>query len=1036
MKKLKFAVVCLVIVLVGVFLNTGERLFKFDFGETVNLSQFQLMAVDNTGNIYGVYTEEVDKKEECNIMQPPQSYIMKITPANKVDVAIVLDKTNQIVKGIEVDDTGRIYVHSVNYQYDMLRVESEEIVMYSSKGIEKKGLYKYEYDYGEIETNEPSEKFVIKTLMKLESFINVMKLELEERFRYSKKEVEIHQTDTPLYEVGKIKNIEIVTSDTDTNLYIYSVENNNEIVVKQHNIKEKMATVVERIIIPSHRYPLHIVGYQAGQMWYTTVDGSLYYVDDKKESIYISVDQSLDYYTISNIVSSPLTYGSICVELEDPKGKILIYKGGYKIPFEVKVVKSSLKNTESNICLNNKNDLYYQNDSTILYKTDGGSTKFGGKARISKRYFLWQVLYINMIVLFIVLILLLFFMYYRLVLEKKLSVVLKQSIFMLVIFSIFAVVMMGYIETMFLKQAEMMDGNVKKVFEEIVDKKLEESNIVDVFNRVNYLSELKVDKLKKIESIPNIDKQNDALKLVIEELNSGIFSADEIDKDKTDLNQLMTIVDTKYKESVDIVNQLPEGSLDLLKGVKINKDSYFIALYHVKVDKDDITYASTIVNSDDSDRVICVRDIDLYIGNKTEREDYLDGAFVSGCSSDEKWIRSGKLVSHEEGDKPYHFIYRIGMNYDGYKNSVVMRNLNALESTMKLLIILAISLLLISIRLNLNPIKVLTRFVSEITEYDQAPTIDLKSKDEIGDLSKAFNDLLKDIKEKFLEQIKIYTVYSKYVPKEYEAYLGKTIMELELGDFCEEKMTVMCFYVHDMFEIIESFGNQKHAFMFIKEYLDEISKIIRSHEGVVTRYDDGGIMAIFESNSNAIQASIEITMIVREVNKTSETKINIGIGLNRGNLLLGVVGEESRMQLSIISKHSNIALDLAKRTVDYSSNILMTHEVMRKKDTVYSVSIRYLGYIMPLNSDKEIMFYDLYESDCEDDFNNKQTTKDLFDEALILYQAGDFLNARYKFRKVIDINHDDLVAQKYYFLSDGYKLLSKNEIPHWSPVLS
>ena len=233
MKKLKFLVVCLVIVLVGVFLNTGERLFKFDFGETVNLSHFQLMAVDNTGNIYGVFTEEVDKNEEYNITQPHQSFIMKITPANKVDVAIALDKTNQIVKGIEVDDTERIYVHYVNYQYDMLRVESEEIVMYSSKGIEKKGLYKYEYDYGEIETNEPSERLVIKTLMKLESFINVIKLELEERFRYSNKEVEIHQTDTPLYEVGKIKNIEIVTSDTDTNLYIYSVENNNEIVVKQ-----------------------------------------------------------------------------------------------------------------------------------------------------------------------------------------------------------------------------------------------------------------------------------------------------------------------------------------------------------------------------------------------------------------------------------------------------------------------------------------------------------------------------------------------------------------------------------------------------------------------------------------------------------------------------------------------------------------------------------------------------------------------------------------------------------------------------------
>jgi TolA-binding protein len=82
------------------------------------------------------------------------------------------------------------------------------------------------------------------------------------------------------------------------------------------------------------------------------------------------------------------------------------------------------------------------------------------------------------------------------------------------------------------------------------------------------------------------------------------------------------------------------------------------------------------------------------------------------------------------------------------------------------------------------------------------------------------------------------------------------------------------------------------------------------------------------------------------------------------------------------------------------------------------------------------MIYDLYSSDHEEDFDNKEATKNIFDEGIQLYQAGDFMKARYQFRKVIDVNHDDLVAQKYYFLADEYKLKSKNEIPHWSPILT
>jgi hypothetical protein len=308
MKKLKLVAVCIIIILVGMFLKNENGLFQFDFGKTVDLSRFQLMATDNDGNIYGIYSEKKEDEETKDhkdiLYKSVDTYIMKITPDNEIDFAITNNKINQTVKAIEVDENKNIYVHYINHHYDIIRVESEEVVMYDLKGKEVKGIVKYKYTSDKLQLNDNSDILAIDVFLKFDKLYDAVLVKIEELGRYSKDDIKEYDIDEPLYEVGRIKSIEISKEDNDTFLTCYTlveVDDGKELEINNISLSDSSLSNRRSIALPIANEPLFIENINSDELCYVTVDGSLYYVNKDNESLYISVDKDLEFYTITNI---------------------------------------------------------------------------------------------------------------------------------------------------------------------------------------------------------------------------------------------------------------------------------------------------------------------------------------------------------------------------------------------------------------------------------------------------------------------------------------------------------------------------------------------------------------------------------------------------------------------------------------------------------------------------------------------------------------------------------------------------------------
>jgi class 3 adenylate cyclase len=150
------------------------------------------------------------------------------------------------------------------------------------------------------------------------------------------------------------------------------------------------------------------------------------------------------------------------------------------------------------------------------------------------------------------------------------------------------------------------------------------------------------------------------------------------------------------------------------------------------------------------------------------------------------------------------------------------------------------------------------------------------------------------------------------VPQEFLNHLNKnTITDVSLGDQVQREMTVMFSDIRNFTTMSEEMTPEEN-FNFLNEYLSRISLIIRQHRGFIDKYMGDGIMALFpDSIDTALEAANGMRQEVSRHNKRLQSKgekpFTIGIGLNTGKLMLGILGEKQRLQGTVISDVVNLA---------------------------------------------------------------------------------------------------------------------------------
>ena len=258
----------------------------------------------------------------------------------------------------------------------------------------------------------------------------------------------------------------------------------------------------------------------------------------------------------------------------------------------------------------------------------------------------------------------------------------------------------------------------------------------------------------------------------------------------------------------------------------------------------------------------------------------------------------------------------------------------------------------------------------------------------------------------------------RFVPREFLRYLEKTsIDQIALGDHSARRMTVLFSDIRSFSRISERLTPEE-TFRFINSYLARVGPAIRAHGGFVDKYMGDGVLALFPEDAEAaVRCAIDMQRRISAFNNERaglwQEAVSAGIGIHSGLLMLGTIGENERMDGTVISDAVNLASRLEGLTKEYEIGIAASEQIMVSLPDPAAFRVRYLGKIGVKGKREPVSVFEIYDGDPEDVAARKDSIRGLFESAITSFYAQDYAGAMKGFRSVLEILPRDEPSHHY-----------------------
>ncbi|GBF43934.1 adenylate cyclase family protein [Leptospira ellinghausenii] len=261
-------------------------------------------------------------------------------------------------------------------------------------------------------------------------------------------------------------------------------------------------------------------------------------------------------------------------------------------------------------------------------------------------------------------------------------------------------------------------------------------------------------------------------------------------------------------------------------------------------------------------------------------------------------------------------------------------------------------------------------------------------------------------------------VYAKFVPlRLIQLFSKKLDSKVKRGDFIVKQMSVLSSDIRDFTAISETLSPEE-TFLFLNDYLKQVGPIIRSHNGFIEKYVGDAIFALFEKEpEDALSSAIQMHKTIAKWNAESHNhrvgEIQIGVGIHFGELMLGIVGEEQRIESAVLSDSMGVANSLESMTKKYGAKIILSLDALLELKEPDSYPHRLLDFIKIPAKQKLIGIAQVLVDGVEETFHLKIQTKEQFEESVNLFWDGDFQGAESGFTSVLKQDPSDKAAYLY-----------------------
>jgi class 3 adenylate cyclase len=259
-----------------------------------------------------------------------------------------------------------------------------------------------------------------------------------------------------------------------------------------------------------------------------------------------------------------------------------------------------------------------------------------------------------------------------------------------------------------------------------------------------------------------------------------------------------------------------------------------------------------------------------------------------------------------------------------------------------------------------------------------------------------------------------------FIPREFLENLEKTdLVDLRLGDHAKKEMTIFFSDIRAFTQLSEGLTVEEN-FAFINSYLARVVPIIKENGGFVDKYVGDGIMALFpgpRGPDEAIRSAIAMQSKMVEYNghraKMGYKPISMGVGVHTGDLMLGVVGVEDRMENTVISDAVNLSSRLQAITKAFNISLAISEKSFKELEDPGSYKYRFIGKVKVKGKAAPISVFEIFDGIEPDLFERKMKANMFFEQGMLSYYQKDFAGAMFYFKHVLEIIPEDGAAGFY-----------------------
>ncbi|MEN8159162.1 MAG: adenylate/guanylate cyclase domain-containing protein [Myxococcota bacterium] len=236
------------------------------------------------------------------------------------------------------------------------------------------------------------------------------------------------------------------------------------------------------------------------------------------------------------------------------------------------------------------------------------------------------------------------------------------------------------------------------------------------------------------------------------------------------------------------------------------------------------------------------------------------------------------------------------------------------------------------VALLVGPIRRLRAGVERLSAGDLEARVPPTSSDEVGELTRAFNEMGESLQQKE----RIQRAFGRYASD----YVLNSLLETPEGtelEGAEREITVLFVDVRGFTRLSEGL-KARDVVALLNDVFQRVSDAILKRGGTIDKFIGDSVMAYFgapistsDHAARAVSAAIDIVAANAARNRSlppGEHPVEVGIGIHTGVVIVGNIGSDRRTDFTAIGDAVNVAARLEK--LAKPGEILLTEAVQRR----------------------------------------------------------------------------------------------------------